>query len=67
MTGLKDIYFDIVAILTLYEKGMATSDMLAAELRSIRNGIGQEFTESVRREAAARAEWMAEAAAARIL
>lgn len=67
MTGRKDIYFDIVAILTLYEKGMATSDMLAAELRSIRNAIGEELPERVRREAAARAEGMAEAAAARIL
>lgn len=67
MIGHKDIYFDIVAILTLYEKGMATSDMLAAELRSIRNDIGQELPERVRREAAARAEWITEATAARIL
>lgn len=67
MTASKDIYFDVVAILELYENGMATSDMLASELRSIRNTIGEQLPETVREEARQRAVRLAESAAARIL
>jgi hypothetical protein len=67
MTAGKDIYFDVVAILELYENGMATSDMLASELRSIRNAIGEQLPETVREEARQRAVRLAGSAAARIL
>lgn len=67
MTAGKDIYFDVVAILELYENGMATSDMLASELRSIRNAIGEQLPETAREEARQRAVRLAGAAAARIL
>ena len=67
MTADKDIYFDVVAILELYENGMATSDMLASELRSIRNAIGEQLPETVREEARQRAVRLAGSAAARIL
>lgn len=67
MTASKDIYFDVVAILELYENGMATSDMLASELRSIRNAIGEQLPETVREEARQRAVRLAGSAAARIL
>ena len=66
-TAGKDIYFDVVAILEFFNKGMATSDMLAAELRSIRNTLGEQLPESAREEARQRAIRMAESAAARIL
>lgn len=66
MTAGKDIYFDVVAILELYENGMATSDMLASELRSIRNDIGEQLPAAVRTEASQRAARMAESAAAQI-
>ena len=66
-TAGKDIYFDVVAILEFFNKGMATSDMLAAELRSIRNTLGEQLPESTREEARQRAVRMAESAAARIL
>lgn len=67
MTASKDIYFDVVAILELYENGMATSDMLASELRSIRNAIGEQLPETVREEARQRAVSLAGSASARIL
>lgn len=67
MTASKDIYFDVVAILELYENGMATSNMLASELRSIRNAIGEQLPETVREEARQRAVRLAGSAAARIL
>ena len=67
MTASKDIYFDVVAILELHENGLATSDMLASELRSIRNAIGEQLPETVREEARQRAVRLAGSAAARIL
>lgn len=66
MRSPKDAFFDIVAILELYENGLATSDMLASELRSIRNDIGEQLPEAVRTEASQRAARMAESAAAQI-
>lgn len=67
MRSPKDAFFDIVAILELYENGLATSDMLASELRSIRNDIGEQLPAAVRTEASQRAAKMAESAAAQIL
>ncbi len=66
MRSPKDAFFDIVAILELYENGLATSDMLASELRSIRNDIGEQLPAAVRTEASQRAARMAESAAAQI-
>lgn len=66
MTRQREIYIDIVAILELYENGLATSDMLAAELRSIRNTIGEQLPETFRNAAAERAARIAESAAAQI-
>lgn len=66
MRSPKDALFDIVAILELYENGLATSDMLASELRSIRNDIGEQLPAAVRTEASQRAARMAESAAAQI-
>ena len=62
---IQDIFSNVVTILQLYQNGMATREMLATELRWIRDSLAGEIDEHTRSSAMRHADIVTAAAGRR--